>query len=101
MVLAKPGQCEERKNSASEKNQESVTFENIKKQTNFDVGAFRKRALVAEWLFRYDQIAWKTTDMLVKEAKETVRRLAANGFALNTMGHGMPCMEDSTLRQIV
>ena len=86
MILAKPVRCEESNKAGSDKNKESVTFENIKERSYFDIGTFVKRARVAEWLFRYDKIAWITSDMLVKEPKETRDKVGRDWFCFEYNG---------------
>lgn len=46
----------------------------------FDVADFNKKFEVAAWLVRYDQVAWKTTDVLLKKDKSELEKLGAEWF---------------------
>jgi hypothetical protein len=46
----------------------------------FDVEDFNKNVAIAEWLVEYDEIAWKTTDEVVKQDKKDLERLGAEWF---------------------
>jgi hypothetical protein len=46
----------------------------------FDVVEFNKKFEVAQWLVRYDTVAWKTTDVLVTQDKAELDRLGQDWF---------------------
>jgi hypothetical protein len=47
---------------------------------NFDIADFNKKFEVAQWLVRYDTVAWKTTDVLMTGDKSELARLGAEWF---------------------
>lgn len=47
---------------------------------SFDVADFNKKFEVAEWLVRYDLIAWKTTDVLMAQDKKEIEQLGKEWF---------------------
>jgi hypothetical protein len=47
---------------------------------NFDVADFNKKAEVAEWLVRYDTVAWKTSDVVMTQDKKDLARLGKEWF---------------------
>ena len=47
----------------------------------FDIADFNKKFEVAEWLVRYDTVAWKTTDLLMKQGEAELARLGPEWFA--------------------
>lgn len=49
---------------------------------NFDVADFNKKAEVAEWLVRYDAVAWKTSDVVAAQDKKDLARLGKEWFCL-------------------
>lgn len=53
---------------------------------NFDIADFNKKAEVAEWLVRYDAVAWKTSDALMAQDKKDLARLGKEWF----------CFQDKT-----
>lgn len=59
-----------------------VTFGQDKKANapNFDIEDFNKKIEVVEWLVRYDYVAWKTTDVLMKEDKTELAKLGREWF---------------------
>lgn len=48
--------------------------------TSFDVVDFNKKAQIAEWLVQYDEVAWKTSDVVMKESKEELAKLGGEWF---------------------
>lgn len=46
----------------------------------FDVEDFNKKLEVVEWLVEYDNVAWKTTDVLLKQEKKELERLGPEWF---------------------
>lgn len=58
----------------------------------FDVADFNKKFEVAEWLVRYDLVAWKTTDVLREQDKKELERLGAEWFCFqdkNSLWHAV------------
>ena len=53
---------------------------------NFDIADFNKKAEVAEWLVRYDAVAWKTSDVVAAQDKKDLARLGKEWF----------CFQDKT-----
>jgi len=51
---------------------------------NFDVIGFNKKAEIAGWLCAYDAIAWRTTDVMLKEKEEDIKRLGREWFCFQT-----------------
>ena len=47
---------------------------------DFDIADFNKKMEVAEWLVEYDLVAWKTTDVVVKEDKAEIAKLGREWF---------------------
>ncbi|MBX3282646.1 MAG: hypothetical protein KF756_09240 [Acidobacteria bacterium] len=45
-----------------------------------DVADFNAKVAVAQWLVEYDNVAWKTTDVLLKEDKAKIQGLGAEWF---------------------
>lgn len=54
---------------------------NLDKGPDFDVDDFTKKFEVAQWLVDYDNVAWKTTDVVVQQDKKDLERLGAEWFA--------------------
>jgi hypothetical protein len=52
----------------------------------FDVVAFMEREQVALWLFRYDRVAWQTTDLVMQEPPEVLERLTPIWFCMEHKG---------------
>ena len=50
------------------------------KEPNFDIADFNKKLAVAEWLLRYDTVAWKTTDLVMAGDKAELARLGREWF---------------------
>jgi len=48
----------------------------------FDIVDFNKKAETAEWLVRYDIVAWKTTDVLVAQNKAEMPKLGPEWFCI-------------------
>lgn len=46
----------------------------------FDIADFNKKFEVAEWLVRYDLVAWKTTDVVVKQDPKELQKLGSEWF---------------------
>lgn len=53
---------------------------------NFDIADFDKKAEVAQWLVRYDTVAWKTSDVVMAQDKKDLARLGKEWF----------CFQDKT-----
>lgn len=47
---------------------------------SFDVVDFNKKAQIAEWLVQYDEVAWKTSDVVMKESKDELAKLGGSWF---------------------
>ncbi len=58
------------------------------KGPNFDTADFYKKSEIAAWLVEYDEVAWKTTDVLMTEDKSEIAKLGAEWF----------CFQDSKKR---
>lgn len=52
----------------------------------FDIPDFNKKVEVAEWLVRYDTVAWKTTDVLMRLDKAELARLGQEWFCFQDKG---------------
>lgn len=51
---------------------------------NFDVEDFNKKMEVAEWLYEYDMIAWRTSDSVMVQDKKELKRLGSDWFCFKT-----------------
>lgn len=51
-----------------------------KDRPDFDIDDFNKKFEVAQWLVEYDNVAWKTTDEVVKQDKKDLEKLGAEWF---------------------
>jgi len=49
-------------------------------KNEFDVADFNQKFEIAQWLVRYDTVAWKTTDLVMASDKEEVARLGRESF---------------------
>lgn len=49
---------------------------------NFDVQDFNKKFETVQWLVEYDEIAWKTSDVVITEDKTEIARLGTEWFCL-------------------
>lgn len=47
---------------------------------NFDITDFDKKFEIARWLVEYDNVAWKTTDVLMTQDKKEIERLGREWF---------------------
>ncbi|HRI04322.1 MAG TPA: hypothetical protein PLL77_11320 [Pyrinomonadaceae bacterium] len=47
---------------------------------NFDTADFSKKSEIAQWLVEYDEVAWKTSDVLMTEDKTEIAKLGAEWF---------------------
>lgn len=54
---------------------------NIDKGPEFDIVDFNKKFEIAQWLAEYDNVAWKTTDVVMQQDKKNLERLGAEWFA--------------------
>lgn len=50
------------------------------KGPDFDVEDFNRKFEVVEWLVEYDYVAWKTTDVLMKQSKAELDKLGGEWF---------------------
>ncbi len=55
---------------------------------NFDVAEFKKKFETDQWLVEYDEVAWKTSDLVVTEDKREIAKLGSDWF----------CFQDDKLR---
>src|ERR1044071_5361751 len=49
---------------------------------NFDIQDFNKKFETAQWLVEYDEVAWKTSDVVMTEDKGELAKLGAEWFCL-------------------
>lgn len=49
-------------------------------QQNFDITDFNKKMEVAEWLYKYDMVAWWTSDSVMTQDKKEIERLGKEWF---------------------
>lgn len=49
-------------------------------KTQFDIDDFNKKFAVVEWLVEYDNVAWKTTDVVLEQPKEELERMGREWF---------------------
>ncbi len=47
---------------------------------NFDIEDFNKKMEIAEWLYEYDMIAWRTSDSVMAQDKKELERLGSDWF---------------------
>ncbi len=50
------------------------------KAPTFDTADFSEKAETAKWLVEYDEVAWKTTDVLVDQDKSEMKNLGQEWF---------------------
>jgi len=53
---------------------------NKNKSPNFDIADFNKKFEVAEWLYKYDLVAWWTSDSVMTQDKKEIERLGKEWF---------------------
>lgn len=58
----------------------AVSGQKVKAGPEFDTADFSRKTELAEWLVRYDMVAWKTTDVAMTEDKAEVAKLGAEWF---------------------
>lgn len=63
-----------------------ASFGQKHKGMKFDIEDFNKKFEVAEWLFRYDAVAWWTTDSVMTSDQEEIKRIGTEWF----------CFQDSS-----
>ena len=64
----------------------------VKDAPKFDIADFNKKFEVAEWLVRYDLVAWKTTDVLRQQDQKELEKLGAEWFCFqdkNNLWHAV------------
>src|SRR5215470_5910689 len=49
---------------------------------DFDIADFNKKMDTVEWLVAYDEVAWKTSDVVVTEDKSEVAKLGREWFCI-------------------
>lgn len=58
----------------------TLTYGQKSKGPNFDIVDFNKKMAIAEWLFEYDRIAWRTSDSVMTQDKKDLARLGSEWF---------------------
>ena len=58
----------------------TLTYGQKSKGPNFDIADFNKKMEVAEWLYEYDMIAWRTSDSVMTQDKKDLARLGSDWF---------------------
>lgn len=58
----------------------SVAAQGSPAKPSFDTEDFNKKFAVAEWLVEYDNVAWKTTDVVMTQPKAELERLGQEWF---------------------
>ena len=58
----------------------SISFGQKSKGPAFDIADFNKKMEVAEWLYAYDQVAWKTSDSVMQQDPKEIERLGSDWF---------------------
>lgn len=58
----------------------TLTYGQKSKEPNFDIEDFNKKMEVAEWLYEYDMIAWRTSDSVMTQDKKDLERLGNDWF---------------------
>jgi hypothetical protein len=69
-----------------------VSFSQKSTKPNFDIADFNKKFEVAQWLVEYDNVAWKTTDVVIAEDEKTLAKLGAEWFCFqdkNNLWHAV------------
>ncbi|MGC2235212.1 MAG: hypothetical protein WA584_03575 [Pyrinomonadaceae bacterium] len=67
-------------------------FGQKKDAPNFDIADFNKKAETAEWLVEYDNVAWKTSDVVMTQDKKELERLGKEWFSFqdkNNLWHAV------------
>lgn len=57
-----------------------ITVSGQATQTEFDIADFNKKFEVVRWLVAYDEVAWKTTDVMLASDKAEIARLGSHWF---------------------
>ncbi|MCK9451597.1 MAG: hypothetical protein M0Q90_07900 [Bacteroidales bacterium] len=58
----------------------TLTYGQKSNGPNFDIADFNKNMEVAEWLYEYDMIAWRTSDSVMTQEKKDLERLGSDWF---------------------
>jgi len=58
----------------------TLIFGQNSKGPNFDIADFNKKMEVAEWLYEYDMIAWRTSDSVLVQDEKDLERLGNEWF---------------------
>jgi len=58
----------------------TLTYGQKSNSPSFDIMDFNKKMEVAEWLYQYDMIAWKTSDSVMTQDKKDLERLGSDWF---------------------
>ncbi len=54
---------------------------NVDKAPEFDIADFNKKFEIVQWLVEYDNVAWKTTDVVMHQDQKVLERLGGEWFA--------------------
>ena len=65
-----------------------MTYGQKSEEPNFDIADFNKKMEVAEWLYEYDMIAWKTSDSIMTQDKKDLQDWEMIGFVSRKMTLG-------------
>ena len=57
------------------------------KKLNFDIADFNRKAEIAEWLYQYDMVAWRTSDSVMAQDKKEIGRLGQEWFCFQQNGN--------------
>ncbi|OOG19765.1 hypothetical protein BWD42_07650 [Sphingobacterium sp. CZ-UAM] len=60
----------------------TIVFGQAPKEQGFDSVDFNKKMEIAEWLYKYDMIAWQTSDSVLRQDKRDLERLGGEWFCL-------------------
>ncbi|MCS4227009.1 hypothetical protein [Sphingobacterium sp. BIGb0165] len=64
----------------------AITYGQASKEQHFDLVDFNKKREIAEWLYKYDMIAWQTSDSVLAQDKKDLARLGGEWFCLEKDG---------------
>lgn len=60
---------------------------NKNKGSNFDIADFNQKVEIAEWLYKYDLVAWWTSDSAMVQDKKEIARLGKEWFCFEDQNH--------------
>lgn len=64
-----------------------VCFSQNSSNTRFDIADFNEKMKVARWLYEYDMVAWQTSDSVMAQPKEDLKRLGQEWFCIQKNDH--------------